>query len=121
MLGAAAVPTAVVGVLVLLIVTRPPGVLDKNTSVGNSIVPLGCVPNTGGAGEVEVRGIRSRVGADGSSGSVAISEGRVAISDPSASGVVIAGSVPRRTNSKGVALGVIGACGGELSERPATS
>jgi hypothetical protein len=60
----------------------------------------------GAAGEVE-----TGVSPNGSSGNVAISE-------PSTRGVVIAGSVPRNMNSKGVGLGVIGIAGGELSERP---
>jgi hypothetical protein len=56
-------------------------------------------------------GKRSRVGSIGSSGNGAISE-------TSTRGVATAGSVPRKMKSNGVGLGVMGACGGELRERP---
>jgi hypothetical protein len=67
--------------------------------------------------EGDVGEIRTKVGLDGSSGNVGTSEPS-AISEPSTSGVEIPGSVPRKINSNGVGLGVIGIGGGELRDRP---
>jgi hypothetical protein len=67
--------------------------------------------------EGELGRVETGVSPNGSSGNVGFSEPS-AISEPSTSGVEIAGSVPRNINSNGVGLGVIGTSGGELRERP---